>query len=184
MKKLLAAAAALSLVGCAFAQSNKDQEVRFDTRTESGTVITGAECMIRSSLTVPSGDAIMIRRSSSDLTVVCIQEGQPPAYGRLVSRVNAAMAGDIAIGVLGGVLGGAVGNLLVHGTVIHNPRTTGYSYPAWVQLVFGQTLVFDRAQETDGVPVTGVAADEYRAKTPRVTNATSTACAYGAAPCP
>ena len=32
---------------------------------------------------------------------------------------------------------------------------TAYTYPTWLQLVFGQTLVFDRRDEKEGSPVPG-----------------------------
>ena len=32
---------------------------------------------------------------------------------------------------------------------------TAYTYPTWIQLVFGQTLVFDRRDEKEGTPLEG-----------------------------
>ena len=52
------------------------------------------------------------------------------------------MAGNI-------ILGGGIGAIIDHN------KGTAYTYPTWMQLVFGQTLVFDRSDEKDGQPVQG-----------------------------
>lgn len=84
------------------------------------------------------------------------------------------MAGNI-------IFGGGIGAIIDHN------KGTAYTYPTWVQLVFGQTLVFDRKDETDGVPVGGqtleMAAKKQAATTMSTTNSTSVACSQGAAPC-
>jgi hypothetical protein len=41
------------------------------------------------------------------------------------------------------------------GAIIDHNKGTAYTYPTWVQLVFGKTLVFDRSAEKDGQPVMG-----------------------------
>ena len=60
----------------------------------------------------------------------------------MISRVNAGMFGNI-------ILGGGIGMIVDH------KRGAAYTYPTWVQLVFGKTLIFDRAAEKDGQPHTG-----------------------------
>ena len=52
------------------------------------------------------------------------------------------MAGNILLG--GGI-----------GAIIDHTKGTAYTYPTWVQLVFGQTQVFDRKNEKDGQVVLG-----------------------------
>ena len=59
-----------------------------------------------------------------------------------ISRANAGLAGNI-------IFGGGIGAIIDHN------KGTAYTYPTWVQLVFGQTLVFDRSTEKEGTPVTG-----------------------------
>ena len=54
----------------------------------------------------------------------------------------AGMAGNI-------IFGGGIGAIIDHN------KGTAYTYPTWVQLVFGKTLVFDRSAEKDGQPVMG-----------------------------
>lgn len=45
------------------------------------------------------------------------------------------------------------GNLI--GAAIDHSKGTAYTYPTWIQLVFGKTLVFDRSAEKEGFPVVG-----------------------------
>ena len=50
------------------------------------------------------------------------------------------------------------GNILFGGgigAIIDHNKGTAYTYPTWIQLVFGQTLVFDRSDEKEGQPVPG-----------------------------
>jgi hypothetical protein len=41
------------------------------------------------------------------------------------------------------------------GAIIDHNKGTAYTYPTWVQLVFGKTPVFDRSAEKDGQTVMG-----------------------------
>ena len=63
--------------------------------------------------------------------------------GRAISRANAGMAGNI-------IFGGGIGAIIDHN------KGTAYTYPTWIQLIFGKTLVFDRSAEKDGQPVLGM----------------------------
>ncbi len=45
------------------------------------------------------------------------------------------------------LLGGGIGMIVDHN------RGTAYTYPTWIQLVFGKTLAFDRRDEKEGHPV-------------------------------
>ena len=62
--------------------------------------------------------------------------------GRAISRANAGLAGNI-------IFGGGIGAIIDHN------KGSAYTYPTWVQLVFGKTLVFDRSAEKEGMPVMG-----------------------------
>ncbi|MBB4721820.1 hypothetical protein [Xanthomonas euvesicatoria] len=54
------------------------------------------------------------------------------------------------MGIWGNILiGGAIGAIVDHS------KGTGYTYPSWIQLVFGQTLSFDRHREDRGQPLQG-----------------------------
>jgi hypothetical protein len=94
-------------------------------------------------MTVKSGDSTQVRRSSKDLDIVCKDPANPDASARAISRANGGMWGNI-------ILGGGIGAIIDHN------KGTAYTYPTWVQLVFGKTLVFDRNGEKDGQPAPGL----------------------------
>jgi len=146
LKALIAAVAAMSLVGCASVMNDVTYGMRIDTKTASGENIDGADCTVTNdygSTSMKSGTKQAVRRSSKDLDIVCTHEGQLPAKGTATSRANAGLAGNI---ILGGVIG----------AVVDHNRGTAYTYPTWIEMVFGQTLLFDRRQEKEGSPVKGV----------------------------
>lgn len=131
--------------GCASVVNDSTHPVRVETRDESGTVVTGAECKLTNdygSVTMKSGDTTQVRRSSKDLDIVCKDGVKAEARGRAISRANGGMWGNI-------ILGGGIG------AVIDHNKGTAYTYPTWMQLVFGKVLTFDRTAEKEGQPVLG-----------------------------
>jgi hypothetical protein len=76
------------------------------------------------------------------MDITCKHPTNPDASARAISRANGGMFGNI-------VLGGAIGAIIDHN------KGTAYTYPTWVQLVFGKTLVFDRSIEKEGIPTAG-----------------------------
>jgi len=143
---LVAAVAALSLGGCASVVNDPTQSLRIETKTADGRMVTGADCSLtgdRGTMSARSGETLPVRRSAADIDIVCRQAGQPEAAARVISRANAGFAGNL-------ILGGGIGMIVDHKT------GSAYTYPSWVQLVFGRTLVFDRSAERDGLPVPGV----------------------------
>ncbi|WP_420473567.1 hypothetical protein [Noviherbaspirillum sp. ST9] len=147
MKKavLLAAVTVLS-TGCATIVNDSAQPIKVETRSESGQMITGADCTLTNdfgAFTGKSGEVVSVHRSSKDLDITCKHPSNPDATARAVSRANAGLAGNILIG--GGI-----------GAIIDHTKGTAYTYPTWLQLVFGKTLVFDRSGEKDGAPVAGI----------------------------
>jgi hypothetical protein len=119
--------------------------VKVETKTQSGELVSGAECKLSNdygSITVKSGDTTQVRRSSKDLDIVCKEPKNPDANARAISRANGGMWGNI-------ILGGGIG------AVIDHNKGTAYTYPTWVQLIFGKTLVFDRSAEKEGQPTLG-----------------------------
>lgn len=146
MNKLLAAPALLVLSGCASVLNESTHPIRIETLTPQGELVSGSDCSItndKGKFTVRSGDTVNVRRSSKDLDITCNSPGQPTATARAVSRANGGMWGNI-------LLGGAVGAIVDHN------KGTAYTYPTWIQLVFGKVLTFDRRGEKDGTPVHGV----------------------------
>lgn len=149
-KRLAIALAALASVGCASIVNDTTQPMKIDTLTADGTAVAGAECKLTNdygSFTVRSGETAPVRRSSKDLDINCVHPQNPEAKARAISRANAGLAGNIIFG--GGI-----------GAIIDHSKGTAYTYPTWIQLVFGQTLTFDRsAEKDDGKPVPADKAD-------------------------
>lgn len=146
MKTARRVAALLSIAlvsGCATVLNESTQTVRVETLTPAGEPVTGAECSAannKATVTFRSGMAPMVRRSSKDLVIRCSMPGHQEASAHLESGVNSGMFGNI-------ILGGAVGAIVDHN------KGTAYTYPTWVQLVFGQLLTFDRHDEVANRPV-------------------------------
>ena len=144
----LATCAAVVMValttGCASITGDTTHPMRVDTLA-AGKAVRGADCKVTNDygqVSVKSGDTLQVRRSSKDLDISCTSAEQGDAHGRAISRANAGMAGNI---LFGGVIG----------AVIDHNKGTAYTYPSWVQLVFGQELTFDRSDEKEGLPVQG-----------------------------
>jgi hypothetical protein len=139
---------AFLLTGCASVINDVTHPVKIETKTESGQLVAGADCKLTNDygvFTVKSGETVQVRRSNKDLDIVCAHPTNPDAKANAISRANGGMFGNI-------LLGGGIGAIIDHN------KGTAYSYPVWMQLIFGQTLVFDRKTEKDGVPTEGVAA--------------------------
>ena len=140
--KYLALAAVLSLSGCASVMNDSTHPIKVETNTEDGKLVNGADCKLTNdygSFNTKSGDTVQVRRSSKDLDIVCKTQEQPDASGRAISRANGGMFGNI-------ILGGGIGAIIDHN------KGTAYTYPTWVQLIFGKSLVFDRSAEKEGQP--------------------------------
>ena len=119
--------------------------MRVETKTADGTMVNGAECRASNdygAITVRSGDTTQVRRSSKDIDITCKHPAHPAAQGRAISRANMGLAGNI-------IFGGGIGAIIDHN------KGTAYTYPTWVQLIFGRSLVFDRTAEKEGMPVLG-----------------------------
>lgn len=177
LKSLLILSAALAMTGCASIVNDSTHPVKIETKTLAGTVIPGADCKVSNdygTTDIKSGSTVPLRRSSKDMDITCTHAGQPDAKGRAISRANAGLAGNI-------IFGGGIGAIIDHN------KGTAYTYPTWLQLVFGQTLVFDRRDEQEGAPVTGkTPAQAAKGESTVVSNqlnATSTACSQGQPPC-
>jgi hypothetical protein len=143
LRSIIAGAIVLATTGCASIVNETTHPVKLETLTPQGQAISGAQCRLTNdygSTLVLSGETSQVRRSSKDLDIVCRHPDNPDAVARAISRANAGMAGNILIG--GGI-----------GAIIDHNKGTAYTYPTWVQLVFGKTLVFDRSDEREGQPV-------------------------------
>jgi len=144
--KITAIAVVLACSGCASVVNDTTHPVKVETKTPSGELVAGAECKLSNdygTVTVKSGDTTQVRRSSKDLDIVCKDPKNPDASARAISRANGGMWGNI-------ILGGGIGAIIDHN------KGTAYTYPTWIQLIFGKTLVFDRSSEKEGQPTLGV----------------------------
>lgn len=143
MKKLLALMAISSLTtGCASVMNDSTHPMKVETKTAAGDMVVGADCKLTNdygTTSLKSGSTAQVRRSSKDLDIVCTDPKNPDALARAISRANAGMFGNI-------ILGGGIGAIIDHN------KGTAYTYPTWVQLEFGKSVVFDRTNEKDGQP--------------------------------
>lgn len=142
---ILAAVAAVAFTGCASVINDSTHPIKVETRTPDGSFVTGAECRLTNDygvVTMKSGDTAQVRRSSKDLDILCKDPANPDANARAISRANSGMWGNV-------ILGGGIGAIIDHN------KGTAYTYPTWVQLVFGKTMVFDRTAEKEGQPTPG-----------------------------
>lgn len=146
MKKLLLVLASpLLFTGCASVMNDSTHPMKVETKTEAGQLVSGADCKLTNdygTVSVKSGDTTPVRRSSKDLDITCVHPQNPDAKARAISRANGGMFGNI-------LLGGGIGAIIDHN------KGTAYTYPTWVQLVFGKTIIFDRSAETEGQPTAG-----------------------------
>jgi hypothetical protein len=147
MKTLLPIVSTVVLFsGCASIMNDSTHPMKIDAKTADGRLVSGADCKVTNDYgdnRFKSGDTIQARRSSKDLDIVCTDASAGTASGRAISRVNGGMFGNI-------ILGGGIGALIDHN------KGTAYTYPTWVQLVFGKLLSFDRNAEKEGQPLQGV----------------------------
>jgi len=95
------------------------------------------------SQTVKTPGTAQVRRSSKDLQIVCLKDGNADAKGTAISRANGGMAGNILFG--GGI-----------GAIIDHNKGTAYTYPEWLRLVTDRQTTFDRRDDKDGAPNIGL----------------------------
>lgn len=149
---VLAASAVCVMSGCASIVNETTHPLKLETKDAGGRTVSGADCTVSNdygNTQAKSGSTIQVRRSSKDLDITCKHPSNPDAVARAISRANAGMAGNI-------IFGGGIGAIIDHN------KGTAYTYPTWIQLVFGQTLVFDRSDEKEGQPVVGRAPNETK----------------------
>ncbi len=143
--RLIALIALLLCTGCASIVNDSTQPMKIETKTQGGDLVSGAECKLSNdygTISAKSGETTQVRRSSKDLDIVCKDPKYPDANARAISRANGGMWGNI-------ILGGGIGAIIDHN------KGTAYTYPTWVQLIFGKTLGFDRTAEKAGQPTLG-----------------------------
>lgn len=154
MKAIVVALVAAGLTGCASITMEEMQGVRVDTFTKDGTPVSGAACRLANNFNpveIKSGESGRVRRSAEDLVVNCKANGQPDANGTAISRINGGMVGNI-------IFGGAIGALIDHS------NGKGYSYPAWLKLIFGESRTYDKGDERNSDIQAGKPVDPAQAQ--------------------
>jgi hypothetical protein len=142
LQRIVILAAAIAATGCASVMNDTTHPMKIETRTEAGRPVAGADCKLtndRESVSVKSGETTQVRRSDTDMDIVCTHPEHRVASARAISRANAGLYGNI-------ILGGGIGAIIDHN------KGTAYTYPTWVQLVYGRSLVFDRRHQKDDDP--------------------------------
>jgi len=137
--------ASVAFTGCASVVNDVTHPMKVETKNSAGTLVAGADCKLTNDygvFLVKSGETVQVRRSSKDLDILCKDPANPDAEAKAISRANGGMFGNI-------ILGGGIGAIIDHN------KGTAYTYPLWVQLEFGKTLVFDRSTEKEGQPTIG-----------------------------
>lgn len=128
--------------GCATITGSESQSISVETADSSGPV-AGAECRLTNnngSWAVKTPGVANVRRSGEDLLVRCEIEDREPGTAKVISRVNAALFGNV-------IFGGAVG------AVIDHTRGTAYDYPTLVRVVFGASRVIEGEEVASSLPV-------------------------------
>jgi hypothetical protein len=136
------------LSGCATITKDANQSVQIETYSKDNQPVTGAKCVAqndRGQWTAMAPGAVSVHRSGENLLINCEKEGEPSGKGTVISRANGGMFGNI-------VFGGGVGAIIDHN------KGTAYTYPSWVRIIMGSNMIFDRRDEQENQPMTGVAA--------------------------
>jgi hypothetical protein len=146
-------AAALPLGGCATLCGDADQAIHIQTVDANDRTVSGMRCHVSNAVSDYFGDSPMVdlrvRRSSSDLVVECRSRGQV-AQATAVSRGHI----DPAFAVASAVLPGGAAAF-----VIDRISGKSYTYPSWIRLQVGRSLVFDANDSVAGQPTRALQAN-------------------------
>lgn len=148
MKFLVLTSFLAGLTGCATVFNDKQQPITVETITPEGQVVVGTKCSFYTDddalVLGKAGDTVYVQRSKKDLEITCWHPNYPNAKGFAVARPNIGMASNLLFGSLGGV-------------IIDYSTDAGYSYPDWVQLVFGKIRRIDSLNILKGASTTNKA---------------------------
>lgn len=130
-------AGALAVAGCSSYVNDFMQPMKIETRATDGSLVAGADCTLqndKANMQIKSGSTVGVRRSDQPLRIECRHGAHEVARAQVLPRFNTSMVGNVLFG------GGTAG-------LIGRSGGTAYTYPYWIQLVFGQSLEFDRGDE-------------------------------------
>jgi len=155
---LLMAVSALLLGGCATITKDANQSVQIETYDKNNQPVAGVKCTAeneRGKWTTMTPGFVSVHRSSQNLMVNCEKENEIGGRGTVISRVNGGMFGNI-------VFGGGIGAIIDHN------KGTAYTYPSWLRIVMGDSLVYDKKDEKENSPLLGKnTATEETAEAPK-----------------
>lgn len=162
---LLALSVSISLTGCATITKDANQSVQIETYSKDNQPISGAKCVAkneRGEWTATSPGSVSVHRSGENLLINCEKEGEQAGMGTVISRANGGMFGNL-------IFGGGIGAIIDHN------KGTAYTYPSWLRIVMGESLVYDKKDEKENTPMIGK-------NTTDTTNNTTTAATTAADP--
>jgi hypothetical protein len=115
------------LTGCASITGTTNQSVSVQTRSQTGSEVTGANCEMSNNkgkwyVTTPG--SVSIQRSNDDLQTVCRKDNLEPGHASVVSATKGSMFGNI-------IFGGGIGAIIDHN------NGSAYEYPNFIQVVMG-----------------------------------------------
>lgn len=146
IRSLLSVGAVVALAGCASITTDSTQLVRVDALDQQGGVVKDARCNLSNEDAIykaEAGQHVLVKKSGKNLNIRCESPSQDDAAeGTAISRPGPGMFGNI-------IFGGGIGAIIDHSS------GKAYNYPEWMQVVFGRTLVFDRTEHEEGVPMAG-----------------------------
>ncbi len=149
--------------GCASITLESHQKLAITTVDSSGKPVTDATCKLTNGkgefiLDKTPGEAV-VRRSPTDMDVICAKSGQPEGTARLISRAG-RMWGNF-------ILGGGLGAIVDHST------GKGYNYPYIFEIVMGKFTEYDRHNQENGEAAKSSAVVDGVAPPPRTPPAPS-----------
>lgn len=125
------------VTGCASVTVDANQQVRIDTYAKDEQLVSEVKCVAKNErgewMMIAPG-TVSVHRSGDNLTVKCDKDGFKSGYATAISRANGGMFGNI-------LLGGGIGAIVDHN------KGTAYSYPSFVKVVMGESLIYDRKDE-------------------------------------
>lgn len=133
------------LSGCASITKDSNQHVQIETYSKNNQLVTGAKCVAkneRGEWSTTSTGTVSVHRSGQNLLVTCDKDGEEAGNATVISRANGGMFGNILFG--GGI-----------GAIIDHNKGTAYSYPDWIRIILGESLVFDRKNNKDNEVMLG-----------------------------
>lgn len=144
----LALALQTLLTGCASITKDSNQPVKIETYSKQNQAVAGVKCTAKNErgewiATTPG--VMSVHRSGQNLLVNCEKDGEPQGVATVISRANGGMFGNILFG--GGI-----------GAIIDHNKGTAYSYPDWIRVIMGDSLVYDRKTNKENEVMLGHAA--------------------------